>query len=101
MQVAVSDMCGSLIWGPGSTLLSRVGDVEPGHLKAQDRARPQEVEKQEEVVQLKQVSRKKKPLGYRSFCSSCLQNMRKVETTTFPGAGSTPSSQTLLPSCVC
>ena len=41
------------------TLLSRAGNIEFGHLKAQDRARPQEAEKQKEVVQLKQVSRKK------------------------------------------
>lgn len=47
------------IWGPVSTLLSRVGNTEFDHLKTQDRARPQEVEKQKEVLQLKQVSRKK------------------------------------------
>jgi len=59
LRVAVSDTCGSHICGPSSTLLTRVGNMEFGHLKAQDRARPHEVERQKEAVQLKQVFGKK------------------------------------------
>lgn len=57
--------CSSLwhVWKPHLwawlSASQRLGNIEFGHLKAQDRARPQQVEKQKEVIQLKQVSRTK------------------------------------------
>lgn len=87
-----SQTCGRHRWQPGLTLPSRVGNTELDQLKAQDRAKT-EVEKLKKVVKLQQVPTKQKKLGYWFFWSSCHQSMGRVETATFPGAGSTHSAQ--------